>query len=188
MEMTKEHEAAYLELYRRHRHLIRRTIAKRLRTHPHEVDDVLQEVYLKGRKTFDPERQKEFPRWMQIIARRHVVDYLTGQRQLCHKDGKLQVRRFVNASRILNGSDGLPSPLETARATELSAAVEAVLTTMPERRAAVFRMRAYHGAAFKDIGAAFMRSSAWAMKTHGDVRRRLAAKLQGRFGPNAPTR
>jgi len=164
--------AAYLE----QREDLARFCRARLGGASSDIDDVLQDIYLKV-AALDPSIQPDNPRaFLFRLTSNLLMDrWRSGQRAV-HRDSEWRrLNHEVGASEDLEGA---PSAEAVVAGRERLACLVAALETLPSKTQTVFRLHKFEGVSYADVAAQLGISRSSVEKHMMDALRVLARKVQ----------
>jgi RNA polymerase sigma-70 factor (ECF subfamily) len=142
-------EAALATLYRRHTALLR-TVISRVVHNEHDVDDLLQEVFVElwNRAAHYDEAKGKALGWIVTLARRRAIDKVR-RRQACARAEerlRLETERSPAMARQ-------PRVEDDVYAADRAAVLQRLLATLPEAQREALRLAYYRGLSQREIAA-----------------------------------
>jgi RNA polymerase sigma-70 factor, ECF subfamily len=146
-QIAHKNEAALEELYDRYATLLYSTILAIVK-HPHEAEDVLQEVFLHIWNTaaqFDATRGNVYA-WLITMTRNRAIDKLRSKHFKAHNN-------TLSDEYLLDHADTMAVPLDALIMTERAALVRSALENIPTEQATVLTMAYFQGHSQSEIAA-----------------------------------
>jgi len=165
-------QAAFEEIYERHRHAVYKVALGMLRN-PEDALDVVQETFVKAHKSLARfERRASIGTWLCQIGLHQAID--------------LQRRRKVRKADALEegrvAESGQPAPATLAEGSELQAALTKALAELSDKHRQVFVLYTVKGLSYKEIAEVVGISVGTVMSRLFYARKNLQGKL-AQFAP-----